>query len=393
MELLGTEVVIEDETLEDRPPLAEGEFGFDEDFTSESTNVVPLLAPGSFFADRFRIESALGTGALSAVFRALDLQQHEKAVALKVLIRRRGDDEARDRFAREQQILSRLEHPGIISIHAFGHAGDIPWIAMELVEGETLGERVRREGRLQPEELVPIVDAACDALQAAHDAGVVHRDLKPDHIYLPSQGYPVRILDFGLSAAVNTKKLTATNTILGTPRYMAPEQIASAKNAGPAADIYSLGVIIYEALAGASPFAASDQGKLLGAILYNRIEPLESVCPDLPMEMGGVLSRAMSKETSARFATPAELADAFADSAGVRVSQPRFSLPPGGIPSFSASSDNVADPHDIANLDPDQLPHAQPPPKQVDWHMWAFWILVGIFALGTGAAAAVLLLR
>ena len=257
---------------------------------------------------------------------------------------------------------------------------------MELVEGETLGERIRRDGRIPPEELVPVVDAVCDALQAAHDAGVIHRDLKPDHVYLPSAGYPVRLLDFGLSAAVNTKKLTATNTVLGTPRYMAPEQIASAKNAGPAADIYSLGVIVYECLAGVSPFAASDQGKLLGAILHNRIEPLERVCPELPMEMGGVLSRAMAKTPEARFATPRELADAFADAAGVRVSRPRFSFAP---PAFSAPAPVVPEPA----FSPDGASEQATTPLRPAWQVILFWLVLASLALAGGAALSIYLMK
>lgn len=301
------------------------EFGDD-----DPTEVVAPFAPGAFFGERFRIEEPLGVGAQGTVFRATDLERGED-VALKVLVAQRHDEELRQRFAREGEILRGLPHPAIVRIRGFGHAADgrIPWLAMELIEGETLGARIRRKGRLDPEELVPVVRIIADALETAHLRGVVHRDLKPDHIFLvpTDPSCVVRIIDFGLSRAVTAKRLTKTGSVLGTPRYMAPELIASARNAAPASDIYALGVVVYEALTGQSPFAASDHGQLLGAILQGRRQPLGALRPDLDPAIGEVLDKAMAPAPADRWTTPGEFAEAFAEAAGVRASiPPRLSL-------------------------------------------------------------------
>ncbi len=310
--------------LEDFPA-----FG-DED---DRTEVVVPFSPGSFFGERFRIEEPLGAGAMGTVFRATDLEKNED-VALKVLLKRRHDQELRERFAREAEILRRITHPAIVGIRGFGHTADgqVPWLAMELIGGETLGARLRRAGRFDPEQLVPIVRAIADALETAHAHGVVHRDLKPDHIFLvpDDPASVVRIVDFGLSRTVTARKLTKTGSVLGTPRYMAPELLASARNAAPASDIYALGVIVYEALVGRSPFAASDHGQLLGAILQGRRQPVAEYRTELGPLVDEVLDRAMAREPGDRFNTPLEFAEAFAQATGVRGSlPPRLSLPDG----------------------------------------------------------------
>ncbi len=285
-----------------------------EEFLTETTIVTHAFSPGSFFGDRFRIERLLGVGGMGNVYEATDLES-ERRVALKVLKKASAlTAEAGERFRREAEILAAAQHPGIVGIHGFGQAADgTAWLAMELLVGETLRDRVSREGAMSPASLVPILSAASDALTKAHSRGVVHRDLKPDHLFLPADGrFPVKVLDFGLSRAAGNKKLTKTGTVLGTPRYMSPEQIASAHASDGQSDVYALGVIVYEALAGQSPFVASDHGQLLGAILQGRTEPLSKVRPDLPPALGDVLARAMSKDRAVRYKTPTEFADDFA---------------------------------------------------------------------------------
>jgi serine/threonine-protein kinase len=295
--------------------------------------VTQAFSPGSLFGDRFRIERLLGVGGMGSVYAATDLSSDAR-VALKVMKKASAlTDEAGERFRREAEILGAADHPGIVGIHGFGQAPDgTAWLAMELLVGETLRERIGREGGMSPAALVPILAAAADALTRAHARGVVHRDLKPDHLFLPADAStPVKILDFGLSRTMGSKKLTKTGTVLGTPRYMSPEQIASAHASDGQSDVYALGVIIYEALTGQSPFVASDHGQLLGAILQGRIEPLEKVRPDLPPALGRVLARAMERDQGARFKTPNEFAAAFARAAQVEVGAPpeppRFEAP------------------------------------------------------------------
>ena len=304
--------------------------GVPEEF-DESTSVMAPFSAGSFFGDRFRIDEALGTGGMGAVFRATDLLSDEP-VALKVLLKTRQDGEARQRFAREAEILSKLSHPGIVGIRGFGHAqGRVPWLAMEFVDGRSLGERIRKGPPLDVDELAPILRGLCEALHTAHNAGVVHRDLKPENVILVEREGAltgVKVIDFGLSRLDESKKLTKTGTLLGTPRYMAPEQIASIKSSSPRSDIYALGVLLFEALTGHSPFTASDQGQLLGAILQGRIDRIGQHRQGLPPEFDAVVRRAMDKDPDQRFQTPLELASAFEEAAGIRSSQISFSKAP-----------------------------------------------------------------
>ena len=304
------------------------DFAEDERFPDDATDVISPFSPGSFFADRFRLGKPLGSGGMGAVFRAEDLLE-QRPVAIKILLKGAQDQQARQRFERESAILESIDHPGIVAIHRHGYATHrrIPWLAMELLEGETLRARIARVGPMDPVRVAPILFAAADALEAAHAQGVVHRDLKPDNIFLPNAGPAAKILDFGLSLSLTSKKLTATGTVIGTPRYMAPEQIASAHKSGARADIYALGIVLYECLTGESPFEASDQGQLLGAILNGRLEPLANHRPDLPAGLQEVIERATARRPDDRFATPTELAEAFADASGARPSQPGFSRP------------------------------------------------------------------
>lgn len=295
----------------------------------EATEVVGAMSPGSFFGDRFRLEGSLGAGAMGAVFHASDLRNDGKAVALKVLLKSAREEKARQRFEREYEALSSIKHVGIVDIYGFGYDSrrGMPWLAMEKLDGETLRGCVERKGGLEPARVALIVGNVADALEAAHAKGVIHRDLKPDHIFLVGKRGKVKIIDFGLSLVRDSKKLTATGTVIGTPRYMAPEQIASAHAATEAADVYALGVVAYEALVGDSPFVASDQGQLLGAILAGRRKPLLEARPDLSPALETVLNKAMAPQVADRYATPGEFASAFMDAAGISPTRRRRTAP------------------------------------------------------------------
>jgi len=293
---------------------------------AEETEVQSAFGDGTFFGDRFRIDGVLGHGGMGSVFEAFDLTD-DSVVALKVLgAKRLPSEEARERFRRESQILLTLKHPCIVELRALGQSPEgVPWIAMEKLIGQTLRQRIEDRGALESHQVVPVLDATAEALEVAHAAGVIHRDLKPDNIFLPEGGIPAaKILDFGLSSAIGSQKLTEQGVVLGTPRYMAPEQIASASAADARSDVYALGVIIYEALTGRSPFTVSDHAQLLGAILQGNQRPLHELRPELPLPMTDVLTRAMSPRAEDRYPGPALFADAFASAAGLRGS----SLPP-----------------------------------------------------------------
>jgi eukaryotic-like serine/threonine-protein kinase len=305
--------------VDDHPPFTESE---------EDTEVLSEFMSGSFFADRYRMGKLLGTGAMGKVFRALDLR-NERVVALKVL----HADKARKeqvlaRFRREAAILMEVGHPGIVDVIDSGRAPDgTEYLVMELLEGQTLRERIRSEkGTLSAQELLPLIVAVADALGAAHQKGVVHRDLKPDNIFLLSDDKSVKVLDFGLSMLDTDKRMTKTGVMLGTPRYMAPEQIRSAKDVDPRVDIYALGVSAHEALTGSSPFPAEDAGQLLGCVMEGRIKRIEDERPDLPPGLGDVIRRAMHKDRGQRYATMGNFAEAFARTLGVAVIKNRTSV-------------------------------------------------------------------
>jgi serine/threonine protein kinase len=293
---------------------------------SEDTIATTGFTHGAYFADRFRIESLLGTGAMGKVFRAMDVRTHVP-VAVKVL----HPDKARkeqvlQRFRREADILGELNHPGIVRVIDAGNAADgTDYLVMELLEGMTLRDRLRTQGPMEPEQLLATVQAVTDALGAAHQKGIVHRDLKPDNIFLV-QGGGVKVLDFGLSMLDTDKRMTKTGVMLGTPRYMAPEQIRSAKDVDPRVDVYALGVTVHEALTGGSPFPAEDAGALLGCVIEGRIHRIEDQRPDLPTGLGDVIRRAMHKDRGQRFATMGAFGEAYGRSLGYNTMKTRASL-------------------------------------------------------------------
>jgi serine/threonine protein kinase len=292
---------------------------FDED--DEATVMVPTMGPGAFFADRYRVDVLLGSGAMGRVYAASELHTGRK-VALKVLHKERlGEEETVARFRREAEVLASIGHPCIVQIYAFHHdAEGTPYLAMEMLEGLTLKTRLTNGGRFEnPRDFQEILDGIAGALSLAHAHGIVHRDLKPDNIFLLATGDPrAKLVDFGLSRIGNAKNkaLTHSGMILGTPRYMAPEQIRNASEAGPPVDIYSLGIVTYEALSGQSPYPAQDYGQLLGCVLEARVNTLDRVRPDLPPALSAVLKRAMDADPGRRFASCDELADAYGDAIG-----------------------------------------------------------------------------
>jgi serine/threonine protein kinase len=288
-----------------------------DDLEEEQTQFIEAFAPGAFFADTYRIESQLGGGASSQVYAATDLR-NDARVALKVLRKERKQtreqlEEQRARFAREGEVLRTLVHPSIVRMYEIGAAADgTPFLAMEALTGETLSHRLAREKTLPLEVVLRVVAFAADAIDHAHALGVVHRDIKPENLFLPTTGpVPVSVLDFGLSRVIDVgARLTAVGATIGTPRYMAPEQILSARDASPAVDVYALGVCAYEALTGASPFDAADQAQLLGAILHGRRVPLRTRCPQLASAIEVVLDKAMAQRPTARHMSAVELAAA-----------------------------------------------------------------------------------
>jgi hypothetical protein len=199
------------------------------------------------------IQALLGRGGMGAVYKARHLKL-DRLVALKILAPEAGRDPAfAERFLREARVLARLDHPGIVAVYDFGESGGLYFLVMQLVEGTDL-RQVLRAGRVSPREALAIVPQLCEALQYAHDHGVVHRDVKPENILLDSKGR-VKVADFGLAklAGPAGSLLTGSGQVMGTPHYMAPEQVERPLEVDHRADIYSLGVVFYELLTGELP--------------------------------------------------------------------------------------------------------------------------------------------
>ncbi len=340
----------------------------------EETLLLAGFTLGAFFMERYRIEALIGAGAMGKVFRAMDLW-NEHPVALKVLHPDKATKEqVLARFRREAEILKELGHPGIVRVLDSGRAAEgIEYLIMELLPGRTLRDRVMQQGPASPQELLPILVSVSDALGAAHQKGVVHRDLKPDNILLLEDG-SAKVVDFGLSLLDTDTRMTKTGVMLGTPRYMAPEQIRSAKDVDPRVDIYALCVIIHEALTGSSPFPAQDAGQLLGCVIEGRIIPIETQRPDLPVGMGDVIRRGMAKDRGDRYATMGAFIDAFGRTMGVTLNRSRPSTgefqpfagmtppPAGTLPSGDVVIPSGPDKPRFTM--PEMISSVPPPPRQ-----------------------------
>ncbi len=240
---------------------------------------------------------------MGLVYQALDAVSG-RTVALK-LISASFDDEAGLRFTREAEVLSRLRHPGIVSYVAHGITREgMPFLAMEWLEGEELGRRLARQP-LSLSDTLMLIRRCADALRTAHSQDIVHRDIKPSNLYLRGgKVEDVVLLDFGLAriAATSLPPLTKSMAVLGTPGYMAPEQASSQQDISPAADIFSLGCVLYECLTGHAPFFASHLAAVLAKILYAEPVPLRTLRPELPASLQSLVNRMLAKAPEERLA-------------------------------------------------------------------------------------------
>lgn len=268
-----------------------------------------LPREGEWITDHFQVKGRLGSGGMSDVLLATDRRTGGE-VAVKLLRPEFAlDDEAVKRLDREAEVLRTVQHPAIVRIESYGTLRDgRTFLAMERLHGRTLGARIR-EGAMPLDEVSTILDSIAEGLDAAHALGVIHRDLKPDNVFLlaSGEGSPVKLLDFGISKVFGADRLTRTGQVLGTPRYMAPEQLTGERDLDARVDVYALGVILYEALTGRPPYVASDPSELVVAILQSRVAPLRSLRPDLPDGVEAVVRKAMASAREQRFGSAGAL--------------------------------------------------------------------------------------
>lgn len=248
----------------------------------------------------YEVLRELGRGGMGVVYRAHEASLN-RPVALKVLAPQLASDPAfAQRFLREARAAAGLNHPNVVTVYAVGEHEGSPYIAMEYIRGESLADRIERTGRLSVDEAVAITTAVAGALAAAHRQGLIHRDVKPQNIMLDDTGRP-RLLDFGLvKATEGNTALTETGVQLGTPQYMAPEQVQG-KPVDGRTDIFALGVVLFEMLTGRAPFQASTPMAVMYQITHEPLPPLRQVCPDVSPALAQLVTNMTAKSPTGRF--------------------------------------------------------------------------------------------
>jgi TolB-like protein/Flp pilus assembly protein TadD len=260
--------------------------------------------------ERYTLERELGRGGMATVYLAQDLK-HDRPVALKVLHPELAASLGPERFLREIKLAARLQHPHIMTVLDSGESAGHLWFTMPYIEGESLRDRLRRERQLPIADAVRLTREAALALDFAHRQGVVHRDIKPENILLVDG--QALVADFGIARAIERgggPQLTETGVSIGTPAYMSPEQSVGDKNLDARTDIYSLGTVLYEMLAGETPFSAPTAQAMIARRITETPRPLQQVRETVPDAVAQAVSRALAKAPADRFATAAEFARA-----------------------------------------------------------------------------------
>ncbi len=265
---------------------------------------------GKKLKDRYEITELLGQGGMSAVYKAYD-PNLKREVAVKLIHAHLSNDpEFVRRFEAEAAAVARLSHPNIVDVYDFDHDGNVYFMVLEYLRGETLQQRLRRlneADRLMPlEEVIGIQSQICEAVDYAHQMNVIHRDLKPANVMISPEGKAV-LMDFGIVKIVGEQQHTATGTVLGTARYMSPEQIRG-DSVDYRSDIYSLGVMLYEMLSGRPPFDAESAMTVMRMHLEEPVPDIRDIAPHVPEAMLDILNKALAKYPDARYQTAGDLA-------------------------------------------------------------------------------------
>jgi len=261
------------------------------------------MGASSLGGGRYRLDRSLGHGGMATVFLARD-EELDRPVAIKLLAENLvGDSAFRDRFLREARLAARLSHPNVVSVYDAGEAEDgRPFIVMEYVPGNTMAE----VGRPTPAEAVGLVLQACQGLAHAHEAGLVHRDVKPQNLLLRDDGV-LKVADFGIARAAETTALTQVGTVLGTAAYLSPEQ-ALGEEVTPATDVYALGAVLYELLAGRTPYEFDSLADLAAKQREEPITPVSELAPEVSPQVEDAVMRALARNPAYRPPSDAALA-------------------------------------------------------------------------------------
>jgi serine/threonine protein kinase len=296
-----------------------------------------MYGPGTVLASRYRLDERVGAGGMGQVWRATD-QVLERTVAVK-LMRQELVEEAgfAERFLTEARTMAAIRHPGVVAIHDY--QGDIneAFLVMEYVEGESLARRLHRFGHLDPARTMGLIAQAAEALHAAHEKGVVHRDIKPGNL-LVTPADTVVLTDFGIARSLASTGVTATGAVVGTPSYLSPEQVLG-KPATPISDVYALGVVAYECLAGRRPY---DGDHPFEVAMKRLREPPPPLGPAVPPAVRSVVERTLAPDPAHRWGSAAELAAAARHS----VQPPAPGAPGAPATTPVASADGAPSPQD-----------------------------------------------
>lgn len=285
---------------------------------------------------RYKVLGEIGEGAMGVVYLARD-DVIGRGVAVKTLVMRSGlsgEDEAevKERFRREAKAAGALQHPNIVVIYDVGEEGGAPFIAMEHLSGTTL-VKIIEESPSPVQRATHIVTQLLSALSYAHGHGVVHRDIKPDNVFLLPDG-TVKVVDFGIAHIASATNLTVSGQVLGTPRYMSPEQVKG-EVVGYQSDIFSVGILLYEILTGRPAFDGNSPTSVMYKVVHEEPTPAREFSPIVPHELEAVISKATAKVPSERYSSASEMAVDMERIAGMRGSAPPVtSAPPAQAPAF-----------------------------------------------------------
>lgn len=303
--------------------------------------------PGDVIADKYVVDRTLGEGGMGVVLAATHIALRQK-VAIKFMLAGLEDATARARFLREARAAAQIQNEHVVRVLDVSELVDgTPYMVMEHLDGHDLEDELARRGRLPVAEAVDCLLQASEAIAEAHAHGIVHRDLKPANLFVATKrdgSHTVKVLDFGISKEMTTQDvaLTSTAQAMGSPLYMSPEQVRSAKNVDERTDIWALGAILHELIANRPPFHGDTLGQVLAAIVADPPPSLRSVRAEIPVDLDAIVARCLEKDASRRFSSVAELARALLPfSPGSAASVTRIETLLGNVASSGALADTV----------------------------------------------------
>jgi serine/threonine protein kinase len=339
--------------------------------TSSDRPPVSRFREGEIIAGKYRVERVLGAGGMGMVVAAFHLQLRQR-VAIKLLLPEAGrTPETLARFAREGQAAARIQSEHVARVIDVAVLEDgSPYMVMEFLEGQDLAQVLATRGPLPLEEAVGYILEACEGVAEAHAAGIIHRDLKPSNLFVCQRGAGrtiVKVLDFGISKeqpltpSASDHGLTRTGAVMGSPLYMSPEQMASAKHVDGRTDVWSLGVTLFELLCGKTPFRGESMTELIAAVLQAEPAAVRDLRSELPPAVTSVVARALEKDRSRRYASVGELAAAIAPfgprHAGVMAERVAHALASGSVPPPAQATERTVSLWPMGAIDSERLAH------------------------------------